>query len=384
MARSKFLQRQTTPIKVTDRSVAGLTDAMAQTGFQGRKLGESVQTWAEMLKQNDLTIMLGYTGALSPAGMRKIIAFLIQNRMVDVIVSSGANMFHDIFESTGGKHYIGSHCVNDEALFKEGVDRIYDVFAVEKEFRGTDYMVMEWAMKNLEPNKSYSSREFFHLLGKHIVENMNADGDGIVASAYRHNVPIFVPALADSSIGIALMVARRAGHPVNIDQMKDVDEITQIVENTKRTGVIYVGGGVPKNFIQQTEVIMSMLEKPVEGHSYAIQYTTDAPHWGGLSGCTFEEAVSWGKIAGVAPKVQVFADATISLPIVSQSLMERTKSYIAKRKAPQYDWSGEKLKVKFAPQGPPIKAPAKKAAKAAKAAKPAKAPAKKRGRPSKK
>jgi deoxyhypusine synthase len=387
MARSKFLQRQTVPIKVTDRSIAELTDAMALTGFQGRKLGESVQTWAEMLKQKNLTIMMGYTGALSPAGMRKIIAFMIQNRMIDVLVSSGANMFHDIHESTGGKHYIGSHVANDEALFKEGVDRIYDVFAVEKEFRGTDFMVMDFAMKNLEPDKSYSSREFFYLLGKHIVENMDADEDGIVASAYRHNVPIFVPALADSSIGIALMVARRSGHPVNIDQMKDVDEITQVVENTKKTGVIYVGGGVPKNFIQQTEVIMSMLEKPVEGHSYAIQYTTDAPHWGGLSGCTFEEAVSWGKIAGIAPKVQVFADATISLPIVSHALAQKTKATIAERKAPQYDWSGKTLKVKFAASAPAVKVPAKKSVKAAKAVKGVKvapAPAKKRGRKPKK
>ncbi|HUL61434.1 MAG TPA: deoxyhypusine synthase [Methanocella sp.] len=365
MARSKFLSRQTVPIKVTEKSVSELTDAMALTGFQGRKLGESVQTWAEMLKQKNLTIMLGYTGALSPAGMRKIIAYLIQHRMVDCLVSSGANMFHDVFESTGGRHYVGSHVADDEALFEEGVDRIYDVFAVEKEFRGTDYMVMDWARKNLEPDRSYSSREFFHLLGKHIVEHLDADADGIVASAYRHNVPIFVPALCDSSIGIALMVARRSGHPVNIDQMKDVDEITQIVEHTKRTGVVYVGGGVPKNFIQQTEVIMSMLEKPVEGHSYAIQYTTDAPHWGGLSGCTFEEAVSWGKIAGVAPKVQVFADATISLPIVSQALAEKTRGYIAKRKSPQYDWSGPKLKVKFAPAGPAIPVKAPKAARAA-------------------
>ena len=156
MARSKFLQRQTVPIKVTDRSVSELTDAMALTGFQGRKLGESVQTWAEMLKQDRLTIMMGYTGALSPAGMRKIIAYMIQHRMIDCLVSSGANMFHDVFESTGGSHYVGSHVANDEALFKEGVDRIYDVFAVEKEFRGTDFMVMDFAMKNLEPGKSYS------------------------------------------------------------------------------------------------------------------------------------------------------------------------------------------------------------------------------------
>jgi deoxyhypusine synthase len=380
MAKSKFLQRPTTPIRVTEKTVAELADAMALTGFQGRKLGESVMTWAEMLKQDNLTIMMGYTGAMSPAGMRKIIAHLIQNRMIDCLVSTGANMFHDIFESTGGKHYVGTHCANDEALFKDGVDRIYDVFAVEQEFRGTDHMVMDWAMKHLEAGKSYSSREFFQMLGRHIVENLNADADGIVASAYRHNVPIFVPALSDSSIGIALMVARRQGHPVNIDQMKDVDEITQIVENTRKTGVIYVGGGVPKNFIQQTEVIMSMLELPIEGHSYAIQYTTDAPHWGGLSGCTFEEAVSWGKIAAVAPKVQVFADATISLPIVSHALKEKTSDFIGRRKSPQYDWSGRKLKVRFeAPKAARAKVPARAAPVARKAtsAKNA-APAKKR------
>ncbi|HMK47847.1 MAG TPA: deoxyhypusine synthase family protein, partial [Methanocella sp.] len=235
--------------------------------------------------------------------------------------------------------------------------------AVEQEFRGADHMVMEFAKKHLEAGKSYSSREFLYLLGKHITER-GCDPDSIVASAYRYNVPIFVPALCDSSIGIALMVARRQGHPVNIDQMKDVDEITEIVENTKRTGVIYVGGGVPKNFIQQTEVIMSMLELPIEGHSYAIQFTADAPHWGGLSGCTFEEAVSWGKINAVAPKVQVFVDATIALPIVSHALAEKTIGSIAGRKAPQYDWSGSKLKVKFEPTGkaPLVKTSAAKVA----------------------
>ena len=128
--------------------------------------------------------------------------------------------------------------------------------------------------------------------------------------------------------------------------MADVDDITKIIENSKKTGVIYIGGGVPKNFIQQTEVIASMLGLPIDGHSYAIQYTTDAPHWGGLSGCTFEEAVSWGKINAIAPKVQVFVDATIALPIVSHALAEKTKSYIKQRKAPRYDWSGKKLKLK--------------------------------------
>ncbi|AFC99362.1 deoxyhypusine synthase [Methanocella conradii HZ254] len=346
MAKSKFLKRPTAPIEVADRSIAELTEAMASTGFQGRKLGESVETWAHMLKEDDLTIFMGLTGAMCPAGMRKIIAYFIQNRMIDCLVSTGANMFHDVHESLGGKHYVGSHAVDDETLFKEGVDRIYDVFAVEEQFRGTDRLIAGFS-ETLEQERPYSSREFMFLLGKWLHEK-GADHDSIVVSAYVHNVPIFVPALCDSSIGIGLMVARRSGNVVNVDQMKDVDEITQIVENSKKTGVIYVGGGVPKNFIQQTEVIASILGLPIQGHSYAIQYTTDAPHWGGLSGCTFEEAVSWGKIAAVAPKVQVFVDATIALPIVSHALAQKAGPYLKKRKAPRYDWAGDRLKMKYA------------------------------------
>ena len=345
MARSKFLQRPTAPIAVSDKSIAELMEAMAGTGFQGRKLGESVETWAHMLKDNRLTIFMGLTGAMCPAGMRKIISYFIQSRMIDCLVSTGANMFHDVHEALGGKHYVGSHVANDEALLVEGVDRIYDVFAVEEQFRGTDRLIADFS-KALEPGRPYSSREFMHLLGEWLYDR-GADRDSVVVSAYVHNVPIFVPALCDSSIGIGLMVARRNGHAINVDQMKDVDDITQIIENSMKTGVIYVGGGVPKNFIQQTEVIASILGLPMEGHSYAIQYTTDAPHWGGLGGCTFEEAVSWGKINAVAPKVQVFVDATIALPIVSHALAQKTKNYIKKRKSPRYDWSGKKIKMKY-------------------------------------
>jgi len=275
MARTgRLLQRPTVPIVVTDKSVSELTDAMASTGFQGRKLGESVDTWAHMLKEDRLTIFMGLTGAMCPAGMRKIVAYFIQNRMIDCLVSTGANMFHDIHESLGGKHYVGSHSANDEALFKEGVDRIYDVFAVEEQFRKTDHIIADFS-ETLEPDRPYSSREFMFLLGKWLYEQ-GADHDSVVVSAYMHNVPIFIPALCDSSIGIGLMVARRSGRAINVDQMKDVDDITQIIESSKKTGVIYVGGGVPKNFIQQTEVIASILGLPIEGHSYAIQYTTDA------------------------------------------------------------------------------------------------------------
>ncbi|MEE8403096.1 MAG: deoxyhypusine synthase family protein, partial [Candidatus Hydrothermarchaeaceae archaeon] len=149
--------------------------------------------------------------------------------------------------------------------------------------------------------------------------------DSIIVSAYETGLPVFVPAISDSSIGIGLMLARRAGKSLPLDVIKDVDEITSMVEKSKSTGVVYIGGGVPKNFIQQTEVALSLLGSKARGHDYAIQFTTDPPHYGGLSGCTFDEAVSWGKVSTRAKKVQVYVDATIALPIVSHALAEKSK-----------------------------------------------------------
>lgn len=336
-----FTQNPTRPVEIGDRSVSELMDAMQYTGFQGRKLAESVKAWENMLKEESVTIFMGLSGAMVPAGMRKTITYLIENRLIDCLVSTGANVFHDCHEALGLKHYVGSHMADDEELFEHGVDRIYDVFAYEEEFRNTDHFIAEFAKKH--DGKNYSSREFIRLLGKEISEK--GDKQSIISSAYRHNVPIFIPALCDSSIGIGLTIARRLGCNVNIDQIKDVDEITRMVELSGKTGVIYVGGGVPKNFIQQTEVVASIMGHDVAGHEYAIQYTTDVPHWGGLSGCTFDEAVSWGKVAKEAKKIQVFVDATIALPIVTQALHEKTKH--VKRNIPSFVWDAGVAEICF-------------------------------------
>ena len=336
-----FTQNPTRPVEIKDRSVSDLMDAMQYTGFQGRKLAESVKAWKNMLKDENVTIFMGLSGAMVPAGMRKVITYLIENRLIDCLVSTGANIFHDCHEALGLKHYVGSHMANDEELFEHGVDRIYDVFAYEEEFRNTDHFIADFAKRH--DGEQYSSREFIRLLGKEISEK--GDNQSIIASAYKHNVPIFIPALCDSSIGIGLTIARRFGCNVNIDQIKDVDEITQMVELSEKTGVVYVGGGVPKNFIQQTEVVASIMGHDVAGHEYAIQYTADVPHWGGLSGCTFDEAVSWGKIAKEAKKVQVFMDATIALPIVTQALYEKTKDKV--RKTPSFNWEEGQANIYF-------------------------------------
>jgi len=343
MNKDHFTNHPTVPMDVTDRTISEITRAMTETGFQGRKLGESVEAWVHMLQEDEVTIMMGLSGAMVPAGMRGIITYLIRHRLIDCLVSTGANIFHDIHESLDRKHYVGTHLANDETLFKHGIDRIHDVFAIEEEFREADRLIGDFGA-SLDNDRTYSSREFISLLGERVKE-MDRRSDSIIVSAYEHDVPIFIPALTDSSIGIGLVYARRRGHEVMVDQIKDADEITQIVEQSKKTGVVYVGGGVPKNFIQQTEVIASLMGGDVEGHDYAIQYTTDAPHWGGLSGCTFDEAVSWGKIAGGARKVQVFVDATIALPIVAHALRERMEGVV--RQGPVFDWSDDGLRVRY-------------------------------------
>ncbi|HZD43889.1 MAG TPA: deoxyhypusine synthase, partial [Methanomicrobiales archaeon] len=299
-------------VEPTD-SVAELLRGMSQTGFQGRKLGESVEIWSQMIRDPDCTILFGLSGAMIPAGMQRTIIDLIRRRYIDVIVSTGANIFHDLSEHLGVHHYLGYHHANDADLYKQGIDRIYDVFAYEEEFREVDRFVSDFA-RDIAPFRG-SSRLFLSRLAER-VRAEKPDATSVISTAAEYGVPIFVPALADSSIGIGLVIARRQGIEVDVDQIADTDEITRIVEGAKKSGVVYVGGGVPKNFIQQTQVIASIHENELGGHAYAIQYTTDVPHFGGLSGCTFDEAVSWGKEAVTSPRVQCFCDATIALPIV--------------------------------------------------------------------
>jgi deoxyhypusine synthase len=301
-------------------NVADLLRSMSLTGFQGRRLGESVEIWSRMIRDPDCTIFFGLSGAMIPAGMQACIMELIRHRYIDVIVSTGANVFHDICEHMGVHHYLGYHHADDKVLLGQGIDRIYDVFAYEGEFREVDQFIARFA-QSIAPYRG-SSPDFIEKLGRRIIQE-KPQGRSFVAEAVQHGIPIFVPALCDSSIGIGLVIARRQGVEVEVDQIADTDQITLLVERAEKTGVIYVGGGVPKNFIQQTQVIASIHDRQAQGHDYAIQYTTDAPHWGGLSGCTFEEAISWGKEALEAPHVQCFCDATISLPLVTSALITR-------------------------------------------------------------
>jgi len=260
-----------------------LLERMSQTGFQGRKLGESYHIWKEMIETPGVKIILGLSGAMIPAGMQECLIQLVERRYVDAVVSTGANIFHDICEHLGVRHYKGTHLTNDEELYRNGIDRIYDVFAVEKEFQNVEHYIGDFGTSLGDAR--LSSRAFLKLLGKKIAAE-RPEGRSLLAACAKHNVPVHVPALADSAIGIGLVTAYRRGAKLVIDQIADASELSAFVERAEKTGVIYLGGGTPKNFIQQTEVIPPLEgETYIGGHAYAIQYTTDAPHWGGLSGC---------------------------------------------------------------------------------------------------
>ena len=326
--------RTTIPMK--PRGVAELVEDMSRMGFQGGQLGASLQIWKRMMEE-DVTILLGLAGAMVPAGLSEFIAYLIRERKIDCLVSTGANLFHDLCEGLGIVHYQGSSCADDAYLNQCKIDRIYDVFVSEIGLHKGDIYISDF-VKSLDLSRHYTSRELMYLVGESLPETT------ILGAAHRADVPIFVPAIGDSSWGIGMVMAMREGHSIIIDGIRDVDEITQIVERSEKTGVIYIGGGVPKNFIQQTEVVAELVGEYSGGHSYAIQYTADSPHWGGLSGCTFEEAVSWGKVKKEASKVQVFSDATITVPLVVQALRE---SGCQRKRVPSFEWKEEGLKLEY-------------------------------------
>jgi deoxyhypusine synthase len=319
-----FLHKPVIPFEVDEKLTAcALLKKMADTSFQGRNLGRALSIWQQMV-QKQTTVLFGLAGAMVPAGMRKVLVYLLEKRLIHCLVSTGANLFHDCHESLGRKHYKGSSAADDLRLREQKIDRIYDTFASENEFRETDRFIIDFAA-TLPTQIPYTTREFLRRLGQHLAKE--AREEGILTAAAKGGIPIYCPAIGDSSIGIALAVGDTKGRiPVQFDIIADVEELANLVVKVPSTGVIYVGGGTPKNFIQQAEVTANLLGQNVPGHEYAIQITADAPHWGGLSGCTFAEAQSWGKISPQAKKVSIHCDATIALPLLVSALAEWLKN----------------------------------------------------------
>ena len=320
-------------IEVGKKSVSRLLDEMAQTGFQGKKLGEVAKIWTEMTSRKDLTIFMGLAGSLSTTGQWKIVRWLIEKRYVDVLVSTGANISEDLLEAIGYGYYQGTWLANDEELLRLKIDRFYDVYADEYQYRKLEDLILKFA-SGLDDKLVYSTREFLWLFG----EYQSKKGiRSITAAAYERKVPVYSPGLIDSGYGVALSLLKRKGKLIRLDQTKDMEELAKIAEKTRRTGVVYLGGGVPKDTIQLATVIKSLVKGGEEEtpHDYAIQITADSPQWGGLSGCTLEEAVSWGKIAPDARKATLYCDVTLALPIIVHAINERVQRRVD---PPDLEW----------------------------------------------
>jgi deoxyhypusine synthase len=340
--KSRFLQTPIEPFVVE----AGLTAdqviaRMERISFQGRNLATAHHIWRRML-EDDVTIFLGMAGALSAGGLRLVVSHLILQRYVDCLVSTGANLYHDLHETRGQHHYVGSPHADDAALADDRIDRVYDTYASEEEFCSNDEWIADFAC-TLE-TRNYTSREFLYLLGGHLWKTTKLEG--ILTSAYRANVPIFCPAIADSSIGMGLSQARQkkagAGY---IDIIGDIVESANLVIRRPRTASIVLGGGTPKNFINQASVQAEFYSDKVGGHRYALQIVTDVPHFGGASGSSLEEAQSWGKLATDSAKVSVQCDATIALPLLASALATTSSSLLADRRKPVFTLAGRVMTV---------------------------------------
>lgn len=310
-----YLRTPVVPIDPTAFNAVPLLEAMGKTAFQARNLARAAEIYNRMLADRDCTILLCLAGSLVSAGLGRAIAVLLENRMADVVVATGANIVdQDFFEALGFRHYVGSPNVDDNVLRELHIDRIYDTFIDEDELRICDHTTAEIA-DGLPPG-AYSSREFIREMGKWLVERGKGAGS-ITRVAYERGIPVFCPAFSDSSAGFGLVYHQwhRPDRHVAIDSVKDFLELTKIKIASHETGLVMVGGGVPKNFAQDVVVAADVLGVDAPMHRYAIQITVADERDGGLSGSTLKEASSWGKVAQGLEQM-VFSEATLALPLL--------------------------------------------------------------------
>lgn len=317
MADKKQLLKDTIEhIDITRYNVVPMVDAMGKMAFQARNLNRAANIYKMMLEDKDCSVILCLAGSLISAGLKKVVLDLVKNHMVDAIVSTGANIVdQDFFEGLGFKHYIGSPLVNDRDLQALHIDRIYDTFIDEDDLRVCDDTVGQIADEL--GTGTFSSRQFIAEMGRYL-QRENKGADSIVRTAFELDVPIFCPAFSDCSAGFGLVHHqwhKPEGHLV-IDSVRDFRELTQLKLATKDTGLLMIGGGVPKNFAQDIVVAAEVLGHDVNMHKYAVQLTVADERDGALSGSTLKEACSWGKV-DMTYEQMVYGEATVTFPLIA-------------------------------------------------------------------
>lgn len=298
------------PVKIKkEMKISELVKGLKEAGFGARKIGLASEIVKKMFSDDECRVFLGIAGAMVPAGMKEIIIDMVKEEKIDVLVTTGANLTHDLIEALGESHY-SCDSWDDRDFHDKGFDRMYNVFMKNQVYE----KIEDFFEKNWEKfQNSKNIRGFLEKIGELLPEGNKS----ILRICYEKKIPIFCPGISDSGIGLMVWGRKISGKKIEIDAFDDMKEIIDIAWGSKKNGVIYLGGGVPKNFIQQSLQFS-------QGASYGIQITTDRPESGGSSGASLEEGISWGKMKSGAKKeedyLDVFCDATIALPLIWASV----------------------------------------------------------------
>ena len=317
-----LLSKEIEHIDITKFDAREIISSMSKMSFVSRETANAADIYNEMLKDKDCTIFLTLAGSTSAAGCMHVYRDLVKYNMVDAIVATGASIIDmDFFEALGFKHYQGSQFQDDTELRENYIDRIYDTYIDEDQLQMCDRIIGEIA-DTLEP-RSYTSREFIQEIGKYLKTNSKKKGS-LIEMAYDNNVPIFCPAFTDSSAGFGLVMhqERNPKNHITIDAIREFRELTEIKIRSEGSGLFMIGGGVPKNFIQDTVICAELLGKNVAMHKYAVQITVADSRDGACSSSTLKEASSWGKV-DVTKEQMVFAEATTVLPLIASDAFHK-------------------------------------------------------------
>ncbi len=317
-----LLSKEVEHIDITKFDAREIISSMSKMSFVSRETANAANIYNEMLKDKNCTIFLTLAGSTSAAGCMHVYRDLVKYNMVDAIVATGASIIDmDFFEALGFKHYQGSQFQDDTELRENYIDRIYDTYIDEDQLQMCDRIIGEIA-DTLEP-RSYTSREFIQEIGKYLKTNSKKKGS-LIEMAYDNNVPIFCPAFTDSSAGFGLVMhqERNPKNHITIDAIREFRELTEIKIRSEGSGLFMIGGGVPKNFIQDTVICAELLGKNVAMHKYAVQITVADSRDGACSSSTLKEASSWGKV-DVTKEQMVFAEATTVLPLIASDAFHK-------------------------------------------------------------
>ena len=322
----------------TMHSVDDLVRGMSLTAFAGRSLGEAADVLEAMVRDPQCFVACTLSGAMTVAKMGLVLCDMIEAGWVQAVVSTGALMAHGFVEATGRTHFKVDPSIPDDVLYERGYDRVYDTLELEQNLDDVEEIVRK-VLSVWDPAVTLSSASFHHALGRYL--HQSVPGRGILKSAFECKVPVYVPAFTDSELGldVALQIqrARRAGTPpIRYDAFLDLEDFKERLIRAERAGIFTIGGGVPRNWAQQVGPYLEItrkrlqIEVPLRRFSYGVRICPEPAHWGGLSGCTYTEGVSWGKFVPVSEGgryAEVMSDATVAWPLVVMAVAERCRKH---------------------------------------------------------